>query len=122
MDPKTEISDVEIEDLLSQLAQCHEACIQTMIYGVREGGELADFNIIRNLLDCADICKTAESFFLRESEYGGDILDICADLCIDCAESCDKFKNNKVMTSCASICRNCAEACEEIIYSEEPEE
>jgi hypothetical protein len=114
-----EISDTEVEDLLGQLAQCHEACIQAMIYSLKEGGRLAEYENIQKLIDCSEICETAESFFLRESNYGGDILDICSSICQDCAESCEKFKGDRVMQSCALICRNCAEACEKILDTEE---
>ncbi len=120
--PEKEVGSQEIEELLSELSQCIEACAQTMMYCLKTGGELAKHELIIDLLDCSEICRLAEGFFLRESEYGADILDICADICSDAGENCERYPNDKILKSCGIICRNCADACEKIIYDEEIEE
>jgi len=117
-----EISDQDIEALLGQLTQCTEACIQTIIHCLKEGGLLADLNLIKLLMDCSQMCQIAESFFLRESNYGGDVIDLCSDICEAAADACSRFPD-KVLKSCESICRNCSQACDNIIIpAEEMEE
>jgi hypothetical protein len=35
--------------------------------------------------------------------------------CLECAESCEKFPDDKHMAECAKSCRECAKACKEMI-------
>jgi hypothetical protein len=77
------------------------------------GGEYAQPNHIRLLLDCAEICQTNANFMLRGSDLHGLICATCAEVCDRCAGDCDRFDDAQ-MKRCAETCRRCAESCREM--------
>lgn len=112
----------ESNDLLAHLEECEEMCLLSQMYSLRQGGDFAERSHMRWLMDCADICSITKKFYIRDSEYAGDLLNICAYVCDDCAESCEKFFEDEHMKNCAKVCRDCAEKCEEAIEVDEEEE
>jgi hypothetical protein len=68
---------------------------------------------MRILLDCADICGTSADFMLRSSSQHGSTCAVCAELCRQCAKSCEQTgAEDEMMRRCAEICRKCAESCQ----------
>src|SRR5438477_4278003 len=61
-------------------------------------------------MDCAAICNLAASFISRDSQFSKYILPLCHDICISCAEECDKHPAEHCKR-CAAICYQCAEQC-----------
>lgn len=122
MDEEETSIDIEDRTLLANLEQCHENCLDGVMHSLDEGGDYMRKDHIRWLLDCAEICNVAENFVIRESEYAGDFLSICAFICDDCAEACETFFEDENMKNCALVCRNCANACRDSIEEEESEE
>jgi hypothetical protein len=78
------------------------------------GGEHAEPEHIRLLIDCADICQTSANFMLRQSHAHGKVCGVCAEVCEQCAESCARFDDDSVMQQCAEVCRTCAASCREM--------
>ncbi|MFA7253162.1 MAG: four-helix bundle copper-binding protein [Patescibacteria group bacterium] len=116
------MQDESARDLIANLDQCYEECVSGITHCLDQGGDFVEKDHLRWLMDCADICKIAQNFFLRDSEYAGDMLSLCAFICDDCAESCEKFFNDQKMKDCAMACRNCADVCRNMIDLEEEEE
>lgn len=47
------------------------------------------------------------------SEHHPDIGRTCAKICAECAEECERFRDDEKMERCAEVCRRCAESCRE---------
>jgi hypothetical protein len=62
--------------------------------------------------ECADICQLAASFFARESRNTMKLLSLCADICLQCAEECEKHTHEHCK-KCAIVCRTCHEMCKQ---------
>jgi len=114
-----ELFSQSARDLLATLEECRETCISGLMHSLDEGGDFAKKEHIRWMIDCSEICRLSVDFFIRDSEYAGDIISLCAFICDDCAESCEKFFNDSHMLACAEICRKCAESCRDMIIEEE---
>lgn len=112
-------SKEEVEGLLASLEQCRETTMDGLMHCLSEGGDFVKPEHIRWLLDCSEICTISANFLIRDSEYAGDILNICSYICDDCAESCEVYFNDEHMKHCAQACRNCAQACREGIMTED---
>lgn len=112
----------EENELLATLAQCHETCTKGLIHSLNEGGDFVRKDHIVWLLDCSEICKVSTNFLLRDSDYSGDILNLCSYICEDCAESCETFFDDAHMKNCAEICRKCSDKCRDAVDIEEVEE
>lgn len=115
------MAEESVRQLLANLELCQDSCVDGMMHSLEEGGDFAEVEHVRWLADCAEICQIAKNFFLRDSEYAGDLLSLCADICEECAESCEKFFEDERMKHCAEVCKNCAKACREMIEEEEDE-
>jgi hypothetical protein len=67
-------------------------------------------------MDCATICTATATLLSRNSKHGKHLLKECIEICIACAEACEKhadmYQHCKV---CAAACRASAKACKEMM-------
>ena len=91
--------------------ECESICIASIQYCLQTGGKHTEPNHMRLLQDCADSCESSAKLFARGSQFNGGVGNLCAEVCDDCAASCDKFANDPQMKACADACRACAAAC-----------
>lgn len=102
----------EIKDCIETCNNCHKICLETLVYCLEKGGEHSQKDHIRLLADCSEICQTSANFMLRGSDLHNKICAACAVICQECADSCDRFPNDKIMQKCVDACRTCSEHCE----------
>lgn len=101
----------EVEQCLTNCTDCHSICVEMLTYCVEKGNKHTDPAHIRLLRDCAEICQTTANFILRGSKLHGLTCRACAEICMRCAEDCEKFTDDDKMKMCAELCRRCAESC-----------
>ena len=54
------------------------------------------------MIECAEICRTAANFMLRNSEHHARICGVCAGVCDRCAEDCERLAvGDEMMQQCA---------------------
>lgn len=97
--------------LLNLLAGCAAACNHCASSCLGEKDVQMLTMCIRLDLDCAQICATAASFVARGSLHAKHLLKECAEICLQCAEECEKHTHMEHCKHCAETCRRCAEAC-----------
>ena len=96
---------------IEECTSCHAVCMQTITHCLQMGGQHAEPNHIRLLMDCVEICQTSANFMLRNSDLHGETCGVCAVVCDRCAEDCERFTDDPVMQQCAQVCRSCARSC-----------
>lgn len=69
---------------------------------------------IRLDLECVSMCKAAAELMSFGSNYANAACQVCADVCLACAEECEKH-NMEHCRKCAEVCRACAEECASMI-------
>lgn len=106
--------DEKMRACIDECHNCNDSCAETVTHCLEMGGEHAEPNHIRLLLDCAEICQTSANFMLRMSDFHGQVCGVCADVCERCAEDCERFGDDEVMQQCAEACRSCAQSCREM--------
>jgi hypothetical protein len=58
----------------------------------------------------------AAGFMARGSHHANELCRLCATICIECAEDCERMaEGDEMMEQCASTCRECAKACETMV-------
>lgn len=105
-------SSVDLRDCIRECEECHDICAETVSYCLQKGGDHAEPDHIRLLLDCAEICQTSANFMLRVSDLHTETCRACAVVCQRCAESCQRMTNDAQVKRCAEVCRRCGESCE----------
>ena len=98
----------EIIDMLNvcaaQCTRCHYAC------HIEKNKESLDRCMMLDQ-DCADICRLTSQLFERDSENANAFLRLCGEVCLKCAEECEKHGDLDHCKNCAIACRKCADMC-----------
>lgn len=97
-------------ELINALTNCVEACEACAAACLAENDAAAMAECIQADRDCADICNLAIQYLARGSRHSLAIIGICADICAECAEACDKHDHDHCQ-ACAKACRRCEESC-----------
>ena len=66
--------------------------------------------------DCADICATTLSLFIRDSDYTRPAFELCEQICAECASECEKHDHDHCR-KCARACRECEKQCHKYLNS-----
>ncbi len=104
----------EMQGCIGRCTECHDMCLDTSSYCLQQGGKHAHYPHITLLTDCAEICQTSANFMLRGSELHGWVCGVCAEICKQCAEECEKFEADRQMERCAEVCAACTESCRQM--------
>ena len=97
----------EMHECIHNCEECHDACLHEIHDCLKKGGKHAAADHIGLLMDCAQMCHIAHDFMLRHSRLHAVTCGACANICEDCAKSCEELGDNE----CAEICRRCAKSC-----------
>ena len=69
-------------------------------------------NRIKLDMDCATICTATATLLARNSKHSKPLLNECIEICIACAEACEKHADMHLHCKvCAEACRAYAEEC-----------
>lgn len=101
-------------DCIKQCQECSDVCQNTLYnHCLPMGGEHTEAQHVKLMIDCIQVCMSAADFMNRKSPHHDAICAVCADICQECAESCDRI-GGKEMEHCAEVCRSCAQSCREM--------
>lgn len=104
----------ELLACIAECSTCHDVCEETITHSLRSGGDFADTELVRALIDCAQICQTSADFMLRSSTSYKLVCDVCAQVCAACADECERFEHDDWMRTCAQTLRSCTTACQKM--------
>lgn len=93
----------------SVLRACTDVCNETMTYCLEKGGDHADVEHIRCLVDTAELCTLTANAIARESDHTKELLELCADVCGCTAECCAEFEDDAQLKACEEACREAFE-------------
>ncbi|RYY76290.1 MAG: four-helix bundle copper-binding protein [Gammaproteobacteria bacterium] len=96
-------------DCVENCLRCYEICFHTaMTHCLSQGGKHTEPQHFQLMMNCAKICETSASFQLSGSEFSADLCELCEDICLACAKSCEEIGG---MDECVSACLACADSC-----------
>jgi hypothetical protein len=93
------------------LRTCADTCYETFVYCTEQGGDHVESEHLQCVIDCAEMCTFTANFVARGSEHSDRLLQVCAEICKACEESCEEFGDDERMKACADVCRECYEHC-----------
>lgn len=101
-----------LTDCIAVCAECHETCVRTVFSHCLEmGGKHIEPEHLKLMADCAQLCRTAADFMIRNSPRHRLACRICAEVCEACAKDCESIGD---MEDCVGACRRCAASCREM--------
>lgn len=104
------MSHEQHQELLKTLYECIEACNHCFDACLKEDEVKMMVECIRLDRECADICALLAQALSRNSPYVDDLKALCAKVCQECGEACEKHEHEHCQ-ACAKACFACAEAC-----------
>ena len=93
------------------MADCAQVCNQTLAYCLDQGGDHVEASHLKAMIDCIDVCTLTARLHGRGSPLGEQAMELCAEACKACEESCEGFEGDETMQLCAATCRECYEHC-----------
>ena len=99
--------------MIQACLECFTAC-NYCIYKCMEMADKHHLRCISLCSDCAEICALCAKLGIKMSEYSHHLMNLCADICFECAIECDKFPEHEHCRNCAETCKKCAQEC--IVY------
>lgn len=97
--------------IIHALHDCYSSCLETFaLHCTKHGGKHMAREHIRRMLSCIDMCALTADFLLRRSPLVQELCDLCAEVCKQCATSCDAM-DDPYMRQCARLCEEAAHAC-----------
>jgi hypothetical protein len=114
VEEKTMISDnSKMMECIQACTHSHRACTEAQMSCLANGN--CDAEMMRTMMDCAQMCQTSTDFMLRNSDLSGSVCGVCAEVCARCAALCENMaKGDDSMMECAQACRYSAMTCRQM--------
>ena len=104
------MKDPKTSHLLDSLMRCATECWSCASACLGEPHVQSMTDLIRNDLDCADICTFTARLVARGSPYAEELLHHCATICKACETTCRAHADEHCQR-CADVCQQCFETC-----------
>jgi hypothetical protein len=105
----------QMRECIENCLQCHALCLEVHQQCLRLQGGHTEADHMRTLLDCAQSCMVSADFMLRMSPHHRAYCAVCAEVCRECADSCERTGGeDAVMERCAEACRRCESTCRQM--------
>ena len=104
----------DVRRCIDECLSCSAACTEAITHCLAKGGLYAEAGPVRDLMDCALLCRTAADLMLRGSGLHRDACAVAADACDFCAESAGRLPDDDVVRRCVDASRRCGAACRHI--------
>lgn len=102
------------EACLQVCNDCAAACDQCAIACLAETETRTLRDCIRLSEETAAICRLLATFLARESRFVRELARVCAVVCDQCANECERYAADHFQLS-GSLCRNCADECRRVV-------
>lgn len=96
--------------LIESLQNCITACNYCASSCLDEDNVASMTDCIKKDWDCASICSMTLDLLLNDSDHTIKAVELCKDICAECAEECEKHDHDHCQ-ECADACRRCEEHC-----------
>lgn len=93
---------------IEEVRKCHDDCSEAVTYCLRTDGQHGQADRVQSLLDCVELCQTAEDLLTRHSRLYHEVCGLTALACLEASAKCSELKDAK-LDQCIASCRRTAE-------------
>jgi hypothetical protein len=98
-------------------SSCYTACTETLNYTLNGGGHLADEQLLRALIDSAEVLQATQNALLRTSGVGTMLSAVCVEVCEKVSENCRRIDgSDDQLATCAEACDHTADCCRQLAF------
>jgi hypothetical protein len=105
----------EARDCIEATSDTYSVSAETFNYCLAGDAGLRDPRHLRLLIDCCEVCQTAQNSLLRGSEVSTMLAAVCVEACEQLAESCRALDgSDDQLIRCAEQCDEAADCCRKL--------
>jgi len=105
----------EVRSCVEATSACYTACTETLTYSLDVGADLSEPQHLRLLIDCCEVCQTAQNILLRASELSMMLAAVCVEACEKVADHCRQLDaSDEQLAACAEVCDHTADCCRQL--------
>jgi hypothetical protein len=112
--------DARMRECVDRCRICEQLCLESVTHCLEAGGDHGQVEHINLLRACGEICSTTARFILLATDFHARTCDLCADVCLACAASCETLLGDALLRRSADECRRCAELCRRVAAAPAP--
>jgi len=105
-----QIQDSDMTKCIHHCLNTYKTCLETLHYSLSHS-QSSSSDLISILQLCSDACNLSARAMIADSEFHQQSCELCFELCQKCAEECERFPNDTILSKAAEICRQCARTC-----------
>lgn len=104
------------DEYIKACLDCAVACNTCTVACLNEPEVKSLAKCIQLNLECATVCKAAAELMTLQSTFSGRLIDLCLDVCNDCAAECGLHASmgTEHCRICAEACLQCATVCSKL--------
>jgi hypothetical protein len=104
----------EVRECIEAASECYTVSAETFNYCVGSPG-LDEPQMLRLLIDCGEVCQTAQNALLRGSELSVMLAAVSVEACEKLAETCRALDgSDDQLMRCAEACDQAADCCRQL--------
>lgn len=90
---------------------CSRTCLETLQYCLHQKVSKFTGKQLAVMQFCADSCQLSASIMMADINIQHQSCELTFELCNRCADECERYQDDTVLSRCADECRRCAEIC-----------
>lgn len=104
--------DPETRACIEAFQTCEQLCLRTLPFVCNEISRPLQADLVRVILDCAEMCRLAANFLVRDSEHYIRVCREASEICGDLATHCEAVEG---LGGLHSVCDECVAACRMLV-------
>lgn len=104
-----QMQDSETAKCVKACMSCSKACWEALHFCLNQKVSGVQGRHIAILQMCAEVCQLSSKMMLLDLEFHNQSCGLAFELATTCADLCEKYQDEPVMSRCAEACRYCAE-------------
>jgi hypothetical protein len=104
-----------MEECITACFSCAIACEQCATECLKEEDVKMLSLCIRLDRECALVCQATASLMSMGGSHPHLLCGVCEEICLRCAEECERHSDMEHCKRCAEECRRCAEECSRML-------
>ncbi|WP_413290909.1 four-helix bundle copper-binding protein [Bdellovibrio sp. HCB337] len=105
------MQDSDLAHCIKNCFACHRVCLETLHHCLSQKSTHFQGKNLELLQMCAESCLLSARMMVADLEFHHQSCELCFEVCLACADECERFTEDPEMLRCADVCRTCAESC-----------
>lgn len=103
-----------VDRTIQSVRDSRDICVETVMHGIKMGGERSQMDVLGVLMDAADMAKTSERYLIRGSPYFRRIAPAAIEVFESAARTAETVRGDEFFSTAAKSLRQSASSLRQI--------